>query len=504
MNYGRRLMLRFMVPEPASFFRSLMNQELSELTEGLIEPIHPSLIDKDTFKPIADGDTSRGFNEFTDIDEDNYAELAALYDVTDIAPPPLPVITGAKALVYPEAHQAAEIKDHDTEANELGLVMADNTLTIDPNYELDEIGVFVPEGGNDGLAQYARALKMGTRKNKENRLLLTIGDRSFHFTATGQDDDKIKIVDNFNEMVSAGDTLEGVLQPSLPISVTADFEGVFALNVVYTARLRDEAEDAWKAQTFAAILKGYQIKKQAYDQALAIVTAQVESEKETTTSMLRDDQYRAIETTELKRGCIDLMTRGTAVGHTSIAAGPGGTVRIVFNPAEGATLRRWRSPLANGAVAEFFEQSFAWDQITYQFHPYFWTDKRHWKDLMGMSSGDPIFEQFLKAGTGSVVVPVEPGYERAVLFFLKTGLIWGGGYLPLFTEDDMLEVYSDVEQGVQLDPPQQVGDSWEVRLPTNLIMLQKDSELPTFEVPEVEDESSPATEEPVPDESVPF
>ena len=109
----------------------------------------------------------------------------------------------------------------------------------------------------------------------------------------------------------------------------------------------------------------------------------------------------------------------------------------------------------------------------------------------------------MRAGSGSVVVPVRPGFERPVIFFLKTGLIWGGGYLSLFTSQDMLDVYADVELGRQFDPPLQIGDPWEVRLPTSMVMLQQGEELPEFP-PEEAEQAPPSAEEPVPDETVPF
>jgi hypothetical protein len=59
-------------------------------------------------------------------------------------------------------------------------------------------------------------------------------------------------------------------------------------------------------------------------------------------------------------------------------------------------------------------------------------------------------------------------------------LIWGGRYLPLFTSPEMLDVYADVELGIQFDPPVQIGEPWELRLPTSLVMLQADDTLPEF------------------------
>jgi len=114
-----------------------------------------------------------------------------------------------------------------------------------------------------------------------------------------------------------------------------------------------------------------------------------------------------------------------------------------------------------------------------------------------------VFEQFLRAGNASVTVPVRPGFERPVIFFLKTGLIWGGRYLSLFTSPDMLDVYEDVELGRQFDPPLRIGDPWEIRLPTSMVMLQQGDALPEFP-PEETTEAPPPVEEPVLDETVPF
>jgi hypothetical protein len=510
MNYGRRMMLELVVPEPAAFFRSLLSQNEAELLDGLLEPVPPSLIDKFSYEEIPPDSNTKGFLSFTDINETNYARLAALYDVTDIEPPPLEQITGAKAIVYPEADTADVVKDHSDEANELSLVWADQTLTIDPDYELTQIGVFAPTGENGKLGYFTSSLKLGMNKDKENLLLVQVGDKSFYYSAIGQGNNTpAKITTNFNELqdvvppTDKENILEGALQTALPILLIADFEGIVNLEAIYSATLRPEALDRWKARTYAAIVKGYQRKKQAYDQAIQIAKSIVQSETEAQTYQLRDEQYRSIEVTELKRGCIDLLTQGTAAGHTSIVTGEDGSIRIVYDEAEGNLLNNWRSPLANGSVIEMFETSFSWDQLTYQFHPYFWTDNTHWKDLMQVASGDPIFEQFLKAGAARVIVPVEPGYERVVVFFLKTGLIWGGGYLPLFTDPDMLEIYADVEQGVQLEPAEQVGERWEVRLPTNLVMLQEGSSLPEFEI-ESSEVNGTSEEEPIPDERVPF
>lgn len=149
------------------------------------------------------------------------------------------------------------------------------------------------------------------------------------------------------------------------------------------------------------------------------------------------------------------------------------------------------------------ETAFEWESLTYQFYPYYWAGRERWQDLAQAAGADPIFEKFLRAGSAGVVVPVRPGYERTVNLFLKTGRVWGGGYLALFNSQDVLDAYADVECGLQLDPPEQIGESWEIRVPTSMVMLQEDDTLPVFPAAEEPTADDPVTE-PVPDERVPF
>ncbi len=520
LNYGRRLMFSFKTPEPGAFYRSLLSQRAADLLEGLEEPLHPSRISRTTLDHLPDTDTdgAGGFLSYADISETNFAKLAALYDVTGIEPPPPEHLTSSKAIVYPDAMDAVEKKVHDA-TNELSYVSSDNTLTLDQNYRITQLAVFACAGASGELGSYVDALKLGevaapsvpsdgTKISEADLILVQVANQSFYLSVRRDPDDSEKkiIKTNFNSWLNidyASQAFGMVVTPSIPITITCKFEGIFTLTVMYMSVRTDEAYDAWKSQTYAEIIKGYTAKKQAYNQSLAAAEAKVQADVESKTYLLRDDQYRSIELNELKRGCIDLLTAGTAVGYTSITTDTNGTPRIVFDEAEGNTITNWRSPLGNGAVAEFFEVAFDWSQTTYEFYPYFWTGKENWADLAQATSADPTFEKFLQAGSANVVVPVRTGYERSIVLFLKTGRIWGGGYLPLFTSQDMLDIYSDVELGQQFDPPTQIGDTWEIRLPTNMVMLQENDVLPSYPEEEEQAETEAVIEIGV-DESVPF
>ena len=83
------------------------------------------------------------------------------------------------------------------------------------------------------------------------------------------------------------------------------------------------------------------------------------------------------------------------------------------------------------ALSKFMEQAFEWEIMDYTFYPYYWADRKQWKDMYLSESVDPLFRSFLQAGMARVIVTVKPGFEDAVQFFLATGLTWNGGEIPV-------------------------------------------------------------------------
>lgn len=346
LNYGRRLMLTLAVPEPAAFYRGLIQQQTTEAMAELVEPVPPSGIDRFSGEVPADGAPFQGIESYLDLDEANYAKLAALYDV-GVDPPPPPTLTGSKAFTHPDAMQAKSMPEHDF-GSELSYMSADNTLTVDPSYRMTHLAVFAPKGSAGGFDSYVDALKLGEDgKGDEDILLVQVGNRTFNLTAAkGDNGDKI-VVTNFNtwfEIKDEDDSFGGLVQPAIPVTITALFEGMLTFTVLYKAVLTDAAYQAWQASTYATIIGGYNAKRQAYDQARAVAESQAQSASDAKTLTLRDDQYRSIEQAELKRGCIDLMSQGSATGRTSIAVDEAGTPTIVYDPVAGAALGNWRAP----------------------------------------------------------------------------------------------------------------------------------------------------------------
>ena len=121
---------------------------------------------------------------------------------------------------------------------------------------------------------------------------------------------------------------------------------------------------------------------------------------------------------------------------------------------------------------KFFEQAFDWEIMAYLFYPYYWADKKNWVNLLQKTdAGDPIFQAFLQSGMSRAVVPVRPGFEDAVLYYMETGEIWNGGDLVLDHDDDL---YISIAEEMQIIEGA-VEKEWETRVPTALTMIQKDT-----------------------------
>src|SRR5262249_13134632 len=129
----------------------------------------------------------------------------------------------------------------------------------------------------------------------------------------------------------------------------------------------------------------------------------------------------------------------------------------------------------------FFEQAFEWEHIMYFFYPYFWGWKPAWKKHMMLDDVDPSFGDFLRAGAARVVFPVRPGFEAAVVHYLETGEIWNGGPPPDISSPLYVSIIKEIQEATGAPGDEvPVGDPWPVTLPTTLVQLRPNNDLPAW------------------------
>jgi hypothetical protein len=254
---------------------------------------------------------------------------------------------------------------------------------------------------------------------------------------------------------------------SLPLAW--DFYGIesFAMTIELFCRRTATAMEAWRLKTHATIMQAYVAKLAAYRQALAEAQAAA-----ATAAYGRNPGLNAqLINDELHKQCLTLVTGQQFEAFGALETSPDGFAQ----PNLGRTSEQM-------PYVRFFEQAFEWERITYALYPYFWGWKPAWGKRMQLDDTDPAFAAFLRAGAARVVFPVRPGFESAVLHFLETGEIWEGGPPPDVNSALYVPIVKEIQeaQGAPGDEVAQ-GDSWPVRLPTTLVKLRPDDDLPTWE-----------------------
>ena len=125
-----------------------------------------------------------------------------------------------------------------------------------------------------------------------------------------------------------------------------------------------------------------------------------------------------------------------------------------------------------GSFVKFIEQAFEWSIMSYVFYPYYWAKRSEWKKLYQFpATDDALFNSFMQAGMGRVIVTVRPGYEEAVRYYMQTGRIWNGGEVPVINDKLFLALIDELREPTG----QKEGKAWATRLPTTMTILQANS-----------------------------
>ena len=255
-----------------------------------------------------------------------------------------------------------------------------------------------------------------------------------------------------------------------PGTVPMHFHGYsvtsFSAYVHILCRRTQTAYEKWRQQVWDALYRGHQQQIAKYEEKLAALLAQSGIQIEGRNPLFN----RQTERTELKKSCITLLTGSYPSWLNGIIDTVGGPV-LSYSAAK-----------QQGAYVRFMEQAYEWKNMTYLFYPYFWARKKKWTELNAVDDVDPQFQEFLTSGYARVVVPVRPGFEIAVEHFRQTGQIWSGGKLPDITDPDYLDIAQEIKE--RLDAPGDevpVGDPWEVMVPTQLVKLRPNNDLPQWQ-----------------------
>ncbi|WP_433521298.1 hypothetical protein ACQPZ2_28640 [Nocardia pseudovaccinii] len=420
-NYGKRLLYDVVVPEPAAFLIQSLESAAQPENFQLTRPAVPT---------ITPGELNAG----------NYLEWATRYGVTGaVTPPPAEFV-----------QTVAE------------------TQTAEPGKAMDgHYGT-----GSPDFAQYYTAFKIRVPENY-TAISGYVQHTNHHFALPETDYPYFEFYigeDTFVQFrkgspINQSFSLKGETG-DLPVTMNT-YPRVLQFNfaIGVNCRRTDKLLEKWQLDTHAKIVAGYQRQYTEYLDQLGKYQTAVRTQMSLATAFAHDS---TTERQELKKAFIHLLMSEHFGDVYYPAPDPGQF------PPDPRYVKQW------GAVVAFFERAFEWEHLMYIFYPYFWGRRDQWSELVLIQDIDPQFEAFLKAGAARVVLPVRPGFEAALAHFHETGDVWMGEEIPDMFSDRYVSIIAEIKARNAAADAEVCVAEWEVRLPTTLVMLKEDAQLPQW------------------------
>jgi hypothetical protein len=308
-----------------------------------------------------------------DVGPENYMCLAQQYGALDIEPPPPVLIEvgfGWTSTVNEDAEAWAE--DQFT-----------STINIPAGYR----------------PTWAKVAWSGLRGKEENR------EFNFAFSIAGKSQGIEHTVVTYDGVVLGLDT-EFDWPQGVPISgrLHGTWDGAMYVQANLKCVRTSEALDAWRLKTWQALRSGYEVlqRKLAQEEQQEVYKQNLLGASETDGPAAEN---RRTERDELQKWAIKSMRK----------------VPQNFNAIEQVGDMQEVSPVyadAQAPIVRFYEDSFEWEHMNYFLYPYHWARRASWRMRNLARAVDPQFQEFLQAGAARVIVPVTPGYEDKVAWFL--------------------------------------------------------------------------------------
>ena len=410
LNYGKRLMFEFMVPEPAKLHLLGMTENRGLTT--LVKPVDPRSYVDATSAPLL-----MKLDDHLKVSETTAKYWGSVLNV-ELSPMPEASIYIGKAFSY-------TIGESDKSNNFDEIASGSEELKI-------------PEGY---FTKKAKAVWHGSD-----------GSEGAHVAIAGG----LIMTGNFNAI----DKFKG----TVPVSYSQMYHHSGSVNFSIECGLLPEAMKKWQQETFKAIIDAYEEALTVYNQKLAEENAlgiKIKGEN--------PGFYRQIENTILRKNCISYIIDQNENAKRTYGKDMFKPLRA-FEKRNFQNHEVNVGPALDdyAAFVKFIEQAFEWEIMSYNFYPYYWGDKKDWSALYQYDNNDPLFRSFMQAGMARVIVTVRPGFEDAVNYYMQTGNIWNGGEVPIIEDKLFMSIVDELAQ----TPGQKEGKAWATRLPTALTILQ--------------------------------
>ncbi|MBC8489759.1 MAG: hypothetical protein H8D45_27385, partial [Bacteroidetes bacterium] len=324
----------------------------------------------------------------TQITSDNYIDFVLLYNLKDVEFPP-EMIKDIRIHIEGTPGDPGEKLNGWLGYNGSGLITrSDLNVQIPDNFE--------------AISIRSELNNLSWNTNQGDYLKVTLGGPFILYPKSGT------AITSYN----LSTPLEGIQPIGFRVMDCTNYD----LNLVVHCTLKGEQVLKWQQGIYNKIMEAYEKEKKEYDEAFA------EYERNKAIKHNRNPFLnRETERIELKRMAISYISCKFYDDMDAMKnkVKPCGFPQMDLEETE-----------REGRWVRFFEQAFEWPLTTYLFYPYFWGRKCTWVDKIKESADDPIFEKFLQSGFARLQIPVRPGFEEQIQYFLTFGKIWEDSDLP--------------------------------------------------------------------------
>lgn len=236
----------------------------------------------------------------------------------------------------------------------------------------------------------------------------------------------------------------------LPISVAAVNLLAYSFNIEVECLLSPEAYAEWQLATYHAIMTAYREQLSRYEEQIS--SSQIDQGIRIQGNNPKRNEH--IIRDELKRSAISLMTDQHFDDFAALRKGVG--------ELQYPQLDLDRAKI-EGPYMRFFEQAFEWQHMAYVFYPYYWGRKDGWTNKVMLDDNDPLFADFLRAGSARLVIPARPDFALSVVDFLNKGWPLQDSLDVLIPEEDdesqqpYLSLVAEIQSRQGYDAAQGIG-----------------------------------------------
>jgi len=425
VNYGRRRIYEFVVPEPASYWSELLVRR-ADMAAGP-NPAFPQMPPVVPPPPPLTPQTSDLSMAHFSLGSANFPlerpaqwstliSLAAEWGVALEEPPPV-------AMEYRFVINAPESAGADPagDATQMGPIAEEGPyVSRHVSTVVQAEKLTIPDGYQavSGTASFKAWRPIAKLHGSEVEYIhesalsvLMINGQNYSFDSFWRKDERpeneLACQPTWNQVIPVAKHLEG----SVPVVLTTSFHEV-SCSMVFECRRTDAHALNWARRMFTLFATAHAERVARHEDD----KRQAQNSNLEWVMNLSSARARDVERQELKRGVLrQLIGPGLAkLGDTVLtdANDPKEPLPRIAGLHEDQLASYQK-------LLRFFEFGFDWTNIAYLFSPYLYGRRSKWADLALADSSDDQFKAFLGAGAARVQVPVRLGCEAHVEYFFR-------------------------------------------------------------------------------------